>query len=382
MEIALKQRGFKYNLKVVFAGISLLASSSTVAVTLTNSNSAGGNEASMTAALSGSGVTISNLTVVNPGNCANFRRGVGTFSNGNTGGAGPVLSEPNGVVIANSDLVDIANGGTDALDTSNNNAGNNNTLCNGATSDPDMVLLEAGTVNGEYAVIEFDVVPAATTLAIPFQFASEEFPEYVCTVYTDIVGIFVSGQGITSSTPVFSSPPVTGTPYENYAKTAAGDLSSINWVNTGLVGGAAGNPALCAGANGSLTNTAYYTDNSNGDATGGNAAVALTNSNLEFDGFTNTLFQPITVVAGQSYHVKIAVADAQDRTYDSAAFIHPLFSTGTFIGFDYGDAPDTYDTLTLSGGPSHGVDTSIFMGTVPDNEITGIPTAGADGDDQ
>jgi len=323
--------------------------------------------AQMEAALTGTGVTISNLTVTNPGNCPNFNQGVGVFTNGTVPvGPGPVLGEPAGVVVSNSAFNNAAN----AVSSSNNAANVTNLLCNGTTSDADMVAIEAGTVNGEYAAIEFDVVPQSTILAIPFQFGSDEFPEYVCSNFGDLVGIFVSGPGITGP---FSG----GLQAENFAKTAAGDLSSINWVNTGAVG-QNGNIANC----GSLANAAFYSDNSNGNPTGGNAAVALTNANLELDGFTNTLFQPITVVAGQVYRVKIAVADSADRTYDSTAFIHPLFSTGTFSGFDYADAPDSYGTLTSSGGPNHGVDTSIFMGTAaPDNEITGIPTVNADGDD-
>ncbi|PCI08615.1 MAG: hypothetical protein COB77_01980 [Gammaproteobacteria bacterium] len=214
------------------------------------------------------------------------------------------------------------------------------------------------------------MVPQSTTLAIPFQFGSDEFPEYVCSNFGDLVGIFVSGPGIVGP---FSG----GLNAENFAKTIGGDLSSINWVNTGVVG-QNGNIGSC----GSLANVAFYTDNSNGDLFGGNATVATTNANLELDGFTNTLFQPITVVAGQTYHVKIAVADSADRVWDSTAFIHPLFSTNAFSGFDYGDAPNSYGTLTSSGGPNHGIDNAIFIGAgVSDNEITGIPTVNADGDD-
>ncbi len=334
-------------------------------------------EAQMQIALTGSGVAISNLSITNPGGCPNFRRGVGTFSNGTIGGAGPVLAVPTGVVVANSDFASATN----SLASANNDNNTSLVLCSGATSDADMVTLLSTTSAGEYAAIEFDVVPAFSTLAIPFQFASEEFPEYVCSAFTDIVGIFVSGPGIVSSSPIFSSPPSTGTPYENYAKTASGDLSSINWVNTGSPGSQATNLCVNAAGGGSLANAAFYTDNSSGNASGGNASVALTNSNVESDGYTNTLFQPIAVIPGQTYRVKIAVADAQDRIWDSAAFIHPLFSSGTFSGFDYGDAPNSYRTLTSSGGPGHGVNTSIFMGTVPDNEITGIPSVGADGDD-
>lgn len=350
------------SLKIAITGICLLLADQASAITVTDVAS-GVTPAQMQTTLQGTGVTISNLTITTPAGC-NSNLGVGLFTNGTSPvGPGPVLGEPTGVTLS-SGAIAAAN----RLDSSNNVANVRNVLCAGAVSDADMVTLEPATVAGEYAAIEFDVVPQYTILAIPFQFGSDEFPEYVCSNFNDVVGIFVRGPGIAG--------PFSGG-YQNYAKTAAGDLSSINWVNTGVVG-QNGNIANC----GSLANAAFYSDNSSGNATGGNATVATTNTNLEMDGFTNTLFQPITVVAGQTYHVKIAVADAGDLQWDSAAFIHPLFSTNTFSGFDYGDAPDSYGTLTTNGGPNHGIDSTIFMGAaVPDNEITGIPTVNADGDD-
>ncbi len=351
------------NLTTVITAISLFVAWDVHAINVSNANTV--TEAQMEAVLTGTGVTISNLTITNPGNCTNFRRGVGIFTNGTAAvGPGPVLSEPDGVVVANSDF---ANG--NLLNSSNDVPNVSNGLCNGATSDADLVSIEAGTNNGEYAAIEFDVVPAGTSLAIPFQFGSDEFPEYVCSAFGDLVGIFVSGPGING--------PYSGAlNAENFAKTAAGDLSSINWVNTGIVG-QNGNLGNC----GSLLNAVYYTDNSNGNLNGGNAGVALTNANLELDGFTNTLFQTITVVPGQSYHVKIATADSADRVWDSAAFIHPLFSANAITGFDYADAPDSYGTLTSNAGPNHGVNSSIYMGAAPpDVEITGLPSINADGD--
>lgn len=337
-----------------------------LAISITSVASGGTNTAEMTSILQGTGVSISNLTITNVPGCT-FGAGVGIFTQGTTPtGPGPVLGEPTGIIVANSDFTNAAN----PLNSSNNAANQTNILCNTTASDPDMVALEAGTVNGEYAAIEFDVVPQSNVLAIPFQFGSDEFPEYVCSNFNDVVGIFVSGPGING--------PYSGAlNAENYAKTAGGDLSSINWVNTGNVG-IFGNLANC----GSLTNAPFYTDNSNGNTTGGNNTVATTNANLELDGYTNTLYQPITVVPGQSYHVKIAVADSADRVYDSAAFIHPLFSSGTFSGFDFGDAPSNYPTLTSNGGASHGIDSAIYMGAAPpDSEVTGQPSTNADGDD-
>ena len=314
--------------------------------------------------LQGAGVTISNLVVTNNG-CANRTQAVGLFSQGTTPtGPGPVLGDTSGVVLGTGPLKTAG----DFLVSPNSDPRWDNTLCTGNVSDADMVLLEAQTANGEYMAIEFDIVPQYSTMAIPFQFGSDEFPEYVCTTFNDVTGIFVRGPGIAG--------PFSGGA-QNYAKTPGGDLTSINWVNTGVIG-SNGTLARC----GSLTNTAYYTDNSNGDPAGGNATVATTNANLELDGWTNYIYQPITVVPGQTYHVKAAIADAGDRQWDSAVFFHLIFSTNTLLGFDFGDAPDSYRTLTSSGGPRHAINNSIYLGTIqPDNEVTGQPTAAANGDD-
>ncbi|TGO02323.1 hypothetical protein PN36_26875 [Candidatus Thiomargarita nelsonii] len=48
---------------------------------------------------------------------------------------------------------------------------------------------------------------------------------------------------------------------------------------------------------------------------------------------------------------------------------------------DYGDAPDSYGTLTLSNGPSHVINADMFLGNEIDDETDGQPTAVADGDD-
>jgi len=347
---------FKRVLRPFVAGIGLLASSHVYAISIADVATGGVTTAAMEAVLTGSGVTVTGLVITNVAGC-NDTQAVGIFTNGTTaaGGAGPVLSEPTGVVVANAQITNAGN----PIASANNVPNVSNTICGGAVSDADMVAIEPGTAAGEYASIVFNVIPQFSTLAIPFQFGSDEFPEYVCSNFNDLVGIFVSGPGI-------AGPFSFGA--ENYAKTIGGNLSSINWVNTGVIGTAGGtNIANCTAPNGSFANTAFYTDNSNGNLNGGSGAVAVTNANLEMDGFTNTLFQPIAVTAGATYRVKIVVSDSADRVWDSAAFIHPIFSTGTFIGFDYGDAPDSYRTLTSNGGPSHGIDATIFMGAgIPD----------------
>lgn len=48
---------------------------------------------------------------------------------------------------------------------------------------------------------------------------------------------------------------------------------------------------------------------------------------------------------------------------------------------DFGDAPDSYDTLALSGGPSHPLLNDFYLGASVDSELDGQPSAAGDGDD-
>jgi|CXWL01.1.fsa_nt_gi uncharacterized repeat protein (TIGR01451 family) len=55
---------------------------------------------------------------------------------------------------------------------------------------------------------------------------------------------------------------------------------------------------------------------------------------------------------------------------------HPL----TLRAVDFGDAPDTYGTTVLAGGPNHGVLPGFGLGGTEDGEVDGQPSPGADGD--
>ena len=53
-----------------------------------------------------------------------------------------------------------------------------------------------------------------------------------------------------------------------------------------------------------------------------------------------------------------------------------------YTSTDFGDAPDSYNTLEASGGPIHSnINSSLTIGSAPDNEADGAPSVNADGDD-
>ncbi|OQX12483.1 MAG: hypothetical protein BWK73_14855 [Thiothrix lacustris] len=229
--------------------------------------------------LDGPGLSVSNLTIA---------RGVaqqsGVFSNGadvwgvksgvflNTGNLGSIQAPNNGAAYSHNTKVQYL--------------------------DADLGKISA-KAKYDPAIIEFDITPQGDRLNFVFAFGSEEYPEYVCSSFNDAFGLFVSGPGLS------------GTQNAAFLPNTS-DAIAVNNVNAGSPGASA-NGAAC-----NLNNVAYFVDNGNG---GGGPATQL-------DGYT----RPITaslggLLPGQTYHVKLALADAGDPAYDSGAFFKWLTST-------------------------------------------------------
>ena len=156
----------------------------------------------------------------------------------------------------------------------------------------DLELISSEEVR-DPAILEFDIVSTLDTLLFSYVFGSEEYPEFVCGNFNDVFGFFVSGPGIEG-------------PFSNDAKNIAlvpgtSDFVAINSINDGSNEG-------CAPPNGSSENSEYYIDNENG-------------VHLEVDAFTTPLPAPFILMPGETYHVKLAIADVADDLYDSSVFI-------------------------------------------------------------
>ena len=150
------------------------------------------------------------------------------------------------------------------------------------------------------AVLEFDFVATGTTLSFQFVFGSEEYPEYVNSQFNDVLGFFVSGPGIAG-------------PFLGGAKNIAFVPNttipfSINAVNNGF-----NNDGILL----SGQFPSFYYNNS----TIGINPNPISNSTIQYDGFT----KPISVYAdlqlGEIYHIKYAIANVTDNSFDSGVFI-------------------------------------------------------------
>lgn len=175
---------------------------------------------------------------------------------------------------------------------------NNDTDATSPTSlpvygDPDLAMLTTSSVSSK-AALEFDFVAVGNTVLFQYVFASEEYPEYANTAYNDVFGIFLSGPGISG-------------PYSGNAKNMAVIPNtsvpvSINNINNGLT-----NTGPCE-------NCAYYVNN-------GTGTTPSANPHVQFDGFTTVLTATSDIILGQTYHVKIAIANVSDNSFDSAVFL-------------------------------------------------------------
>lgn len=114
------------------------------------------------------------------------------------------------------------------------------------------------------------LIPTGSTLHVRYIFASEEYPEYVGSALNDVMAVYVNGVNCAT---------VPGT----------NDPVSVNTINAS-------------------ENSAYFVDNS-----AGASGLATT-----MDGLTSPLECKAPVTIGKPVTVKIAVADASDRVFDSA----------------------------------------------------------------
>ncbi|MFD2892569.1 choice-of-anchor L domain-containing protein, partial [Flavobacterium chuncheonense] len=160
-------------------------------------------------------------------------------------------------------------------------------------NDPDLDILVTQTVRN-CAVLEFDFVPNSSIVKFEYVFASEEYPEFSCSSFNDVFGFFLSGPGITG-------------PYTNNAKNIAlipGTTLPVSIRNV--------NPGACS------LHPQYYVSND----TFIDPNTGLLNPNtIQYDGMTTTFIAESNVQCGQTYHIKLAIANVSDNALDSGVFL-------------------------------------------------------------
>lgn len=304
--------------------------------------------------LAGTGVNITNVEF-NGGSAAIQNEQVGEFSDNTQSiglGQGLILGTGN-VTMAQQP-----------------NVGSGSTL--GGTGDPgndaDLASITPNSIFDE-SVVEFDFVPVGDSISFSYVFASEEYPEYVCNTVNDAFGFFLSGPNPSGGS--YSAQNLALIPDPNNPSVYTSTSVSINTVNSGTVGTAFGSSASnCSGIDPNWTTyNIFYAGNN-------------TSTNYEYDGNTVVLTCKAAVVCNQTYHIKLAIGDGGDSSYDSGVFLEG--GSFTSIGVDVSAGILNSDTALYEGCNS-----AFFAFTRPDAtndftvhfELTGTAINGIDYDE-
>jgi len=244
--------------------------------------------------LAGDGVSISNVSYSG----ANIS--LGKFSNGLSTNIG--MDE--GILLSTGNVFN-AIGPNNYMNKTTNTLGG---------SDVQLASLVPGYSIFDAASLEFDFIPMSDTLKLEYVFASEEYPEWVGSTFNDVFGFFVSGAN-----------PVGGN-YNNYNLALVPNTSlavTVNNINNGPFN------------NGPCNNCGYYANNANG-------------STIEYDGFTHVMKVCLIVVPCTSYHIKIAIGDVGDHSYDSGIFLKSNSFSSNVISLNKTQS-NFPDTVTVEG---------------------------------
>ena len=203
-------------------------------------------------------------------------------------------------------------------------------------SDPDLDDLVSYSIN-DATVIEFDFTPASDTIRFNYIFGSEEFPEFANSSFNDVFGFFVSGPGISG-------------PYTNNA------INIASLPN--------GSPVTIDNLYNTMT---WYTGSV--DPSSGGEGLAYNNV-IQYDGASINLTAELILTACQTYHIKLAVGDAGDSSYDSGVFIESgSFTSGVEINAvnhsDVGTDADLYEGcenyFVLERSPNSPIDEEVVI---------------------
>lgn len=255
--------------------------------------------AAITTALNGGGLAISGATLVRGSRATQ----VATFSNGL---AGANLGTNTGVYFSTGNV---------NLELSRRNSSTRSSASANLDlyNDVDLVTLDGNAIY-DPLIYTFNITLGSgnTALRVEYQFGSEEYPDYVGSIYNDAFGFFVTGPGISG--------------VANLAKLPSNNADiTVNNVNYGVEG-------IFGTGLADLTQSAFYLRNGHTNVVSGTTLIPNPDPQpgpfpyfVEFNGLTSLItFDLVGLTPGATYTFKIAIADTGDQDLDSGVFIKKI----------------------------------------------------------
>jgi len=209
-------------------------------------------------------------------------------------------------------------------------------------ADLEALIEQPGNTNNATA-IEFEFIPFVEEISFNYLIASNEWPVFVCN-YADTFAFILSGPGISDVNN-----------YDHDANPNTPELSlDLGGQNIAVI------PGTTIPVN--PTNIHDLTANCFAGDLGEFAVPQLFDNASVNDGLTfyNARSIPLTataqVIPGQTYNIKLVIADRQDTILDSAVFIESAsfdlggIDLGPDITIENGDAPCEGEIVTLDAG--------------------------------
>ena len=222
--------------------------------------------------LVGNGVAVSNVVYIGHADA------IGSFNGVNTN-----LGLNSGIVLTTGTVLSNTDGGGQNGPFGPNDNGSAGIDNNEPGYAPLTTIAGENTENA--AVLEFDFVPQSDTIRFKYVFGSDEYPEFVGSDYNDVFAFFISGPGFGGIQNMALIPGTTSP-------------ITINNVNAGL-------------------NAAYFVDNGDGLSAPQNGSEFF----IQYNGFTTVIEAVAKVNCGETYHLKVAIADVSDGSFDSGIFL-------------------------------------------------------------
>jgi Abnormal spindle-like microcephaly-assoc'd, ASPM-SPD-2-Hydin len=221
--------------------------------------------------LVGAGVQISNVTYTGSA------RAAGKFTSSSN-----ILGFTNGIVLSSGSVRNVV--GPNCNDTIS--------VASGQPGDADLnTIVGTGNTTNDAAVLEFDFVPTSSVVSFQYAFTSDEYNGFV-GAFNDVFGFFLTDKSTNVKTNIALIPGTT-LPV------------SINNVNDGNPGSIPPVPP---------TNPQFYINNEF-------IFPTVAPLDTEMNGVTVVFTAQAQVVPNNAYHIKLAIADANDFELDSDVFL-------------------------------------------------------------